>query len=166
MNSLRPFWVATVLAVGTVAGFTVQLITSANGYAVPILHWTSLLTMGAATVLTLVMGIRIKRYTSGKATSPINPIAAARTLVLAQASVYAGSTIAGWHAGILIGLLGASGSGSTAVKSSLVMIGGALVMAIVGWVVEQFCKLPPEEPTSPEGHAKGKDEEGYAAGTN
>lgn len=166
MNSLRPLWVATVLVVGTVAGYTVQFITSSSGYAVPVLHWSSLLTMGAASVLTLIMGIRVKRYTSGKSTSPISPIAAARTLVLAQASVYAGSTIAGWHIGILIGLLGASGSGSDAVKSSLLMTGGALVMAIVGWVVEQFCKLPPEEPSSPEGRAKGKDEEGYAAGTN
>ena len=166
MNSLRPLWVATVLAVATVAGFSVQSIATSNGYAVPVLHWTSLLTMGAATVLTLVMGIRVKRYTGGKAKVPINPIAAARTLVLAQSCTYAGSAIAGWHVGILIGLLGASGTGSNAVKSSLLMIGGALVMAIVGWVVEQFCKLPPEEPTSPEGRTKGKDEEGYAAGTN
>lgn len=166
MNSLRPLWVLTILAAATALGYTMQSITASNGYAVPVLRWTSLLTMGAATVLTLAMGIRVKRYTSGKATSPISPIAAARTLVLAQAGTYAGSAIAGWHIGILIGLLGASGTGSSAVKSSLLMIGGALVMAIVGWVVEQFCKLPPDEPTTPEGRAKGKDEEGYAAGTN
>ena len=55
---------------------------------------------------------------------------------------------------------------SSVVKSSLVMIGGALVMVIVGWVVEQFCKLPPEDPSDPAAKTEGKDEEGYAAGTN
>ena len=166
MNSLRPLWVFTVLVIGVVAGYALQIIATTRGYPVPVLHWTSLVTMGAACLLTLVMGIRIKLFTSGRTRKRVNPIAAARTLVLAQASVYAGSTIAGWHAGILLGLLTAGGMGSAAVKSSLVMIGGALVMVIVGWVVEQFCKLPPEDPSDPAAKTKGKDEEGYAAGTN
>lgn len=166
MNSLRPLWVLTVLVIGIVAGYALQIVTMTAGYPVPVLHWTSLVTMGAAALLTLVMGIRIKLFTSGRTQKRVNPIAAARTLVLAQASVYAGSTIAGWHGGILLGLLTAAGLGSDAVKSSLVMIGGALVMVIVGWIVEQFCKLPPEDPSDLAANTEGKDEEGYAAGTN
>ena len=166
MNSLRPLWVFTVLLLGMVAGYASQILATAAGYPVPLLHLTSLVTMGAASLFTLVMGIRIKRFTSGKSTKRVNPIAAARTLVLAQANVYAGTTIAGWHGGILLGLFTASGMGSMAVKSSLVMIGGALVMVIVGWVVEQFCKLPPEDPSPPEAKTEGKDDQGYAAGTN
>lgn len=166
MNSLRPLWVFTVLVVGIVAGYSLQILATTRGYPVPVLHWTSLVSMGAACVITLVMGIRIKLFTSGRSKRRVHPIAAARTLVLAQASVYAGATIAGWHAGILLGLVTAAGLGSAAVKSSLVMIGGALVMVIVGWVVEQFCKLPPEDPSDPEAKTEGKDEEGYAAGTN
>ena len=166
MNSLRPLWVFTVLVIGIVSGYALQIVATTRGYPVPVLHWTSLVTMGAAALFTLVMGIRIKAFTSGRTKKRVHPIAAARTLVLAQASVYAGSTIAGWHGGILLGLLTAAGMGSEAVKSSLVMIGGALAMVIVGWVVEQFCKLPPEDPSDPAGKTKGKDEEGYAAGTN
>ena len=166
MNSLRPLWVFTVLVIGVVAGYALQIIATTRGYPVPVLHWTSLVTMGAVCALTLGMGICIKRFTSGKTKKRVNSIAAARTLVLAQASVYAGATIAGWHAGILLGLLAGAGLGSDAVKSSLVMIGGALVMVIVGWVVEQFCKLPPVDPADPEVKTEGKDEEGYAAGTN
>lgn len=166
MNSLRPLWVFTVLVIGVVAGYGLQIVATTQGYPVPVLHWTSLVTMGAAALFTLIMGIRIKAFTSGRTRKRVNPIAAARALVLAQASVYAGTTIAGWHGGILLGLLASAPMSSSVVKSSLVMIGGALVMVIVGWVVEQFCKLPPEDPSDPEAKTKGKDDQGYAAGTN
>ena len=85
--------------------------------------------------------------------------------MLAQAGAYAGALIAGWHLGILIDLLPAAGVTSSAVLL-LVMIAAGVLMVIVGWVVEQFCKLPPEDPSAPDaGGHKREDNEGYAAGT-
>jgi hypothetical protein len=166
VSTIRPLWLLLIAVGAAIAGWVGQLVALAGGLPAPVLHWSSLLTMGAGALVTLGFGIRVLRYQQGKLKKRLDPIQAARTLVLAQATAYAGAVIAGWHGGILLDLLAAVGVRSQAVISSFVMIAGALVMVIVGWTVEQFCKLPPEDPSATEGGADREDNEGYAAGAN
>ena len=75
--------------------------------ATPVLPATALVTMGVIVALTLVLGIRVLRWRNSteqqrKKRIPLNPILAARTLVLAQACAYAGTVLLGWHAGIFL----------------------------------------------------------------
>ena len=166
MSVLRPPQLLLFFVAAAVLGWTAHQLLVSAGRSVPVLNWTALPTMAGVSALTLIMGIRVRRYTQGKLKSRLDPLVAARTLILAQASAYAGTLIGGWHVGILIELLRATGFGSAAVRSALLMIVAAAVMVIVGWIVEQFCKVPPDDPSSPEAGREGKDDTGYAAGTN
>ena len=77
----------------------------------------------------------------------LNPILAARTLVLAQACAYAGTVLLGWHAGIFVDQLRiwSLRSDQDITWLALAMAGGGLVMIVVGLLVERFCKIPPED---------------------
>lgn len=167
MNTIRPLWLLLICLGSALAGWVAQVLLTTNGFSSPVLQWPSLVTMVAGMAITFVFGLRVRRYTQGKLKRRLDPLQAARTLVLAQATAYAGSLIGGWHIGLLLDVLRGTGLGNQVVISSLLMIVGALVMVIVGWVVEQFCKLPPEDPSAPgSGSRKPKEDEGYAAGTN
>jgi len=98
-------------------------------------------------VLTLVLGIRVRRWRNGDKKKMLNPILAAWTLVLAQACAYTGSVLLGWHAGIFVDQLRLWNlrSDQTLAWQALVMAGGGLVMIVVGLMVERFCRIPPED---------------------
>ncbi|MEE1621401.1 DUF3180 domain-containing protein [Zafaria sp. Z1313] len=180
MQAIRPLWLLAIVLGSVIAGWAGHLLTSSNGLAAPVLHWTSLITMGAGSLITLGFGLRVRRHQQAlrerrehgtgapkaRSVKPLNPLVAARTLVLAQATAYAGAMILGWHAGILIDLMGAVRAGSPAVVSSFVMMAGAAVMIIVGWLVEQFCRLPPDGPAPGAERDSREDNEGYATGTS
>ncbi|MET1035950.1 MAG: DUF3180 domain-containing protein [Arthrobacter sp.] len=167
MSAIRPLWLLAILVGATVAGWIAQRLTSANGLPAPVLHWTSLITMGAGALVTLGFGLRVLRYRQGKLKRRLDPIQAARTLVLAQATAYAGAMIAGWHTGIVIDLTSATGGRNPSVDASLAMIAAAAIMVMVGWAVEQFCRLPPDDPSAPDATGRDREEnEGYAAGTS
>lgn len=74
----------------------------------------------------------------------LHPLDAVRVVAAGQACAYAGSLIAGWHAGVLIDLAPAAGMAAPNVSSSLVMIIGGLIWVIIGFVVEQLCRIPPD----------------------
>lgn len=74
----------------------------------------------------------------------LHPLEAARVVAAGQACAYAGSLIAGWHAGVLLDLAPAAGMAAPNANSSLVMIIGGLIWVIIGFVVEQLCRIPPD----------------------
>lgn len=134
------------LAVG-VLGWLAALLTTRYSLNTPVLPLNGLITMGVIVVLTLVLGVRVLRWRSGKKKKMLNPILAAWTLVLAQACAYTGSVLLGWHAGIFIDQLRLWNlrSDQTLAWQAVAMAGGGLVMIVVGLVVERFCRIPPED---------------------
>ncbi|GAB3621376.1 hypothetical protein GCM10027417_26370 [Glutamicibacter endophyticus] len=143
MTKLRVGLLLLCLGAGALVGWAaLQWLTSAGRLA-PVLDYTALFSMGAVSVIVLVLGIRIKRSTSGS--GHIDPIAAARTLVLAQAAAYAGAVIAGWHLPAVLMLWLASGSSPTLTRA-LVLGAGGVAMVIIGYIVQHLCKIPPEDP--------------------
>ncbi|MFT4469071.1 DUF3180 domain-containing protein [Arthrobacter sulfonylureivorans] len=147
MRTIRYRYLATIAVVTAALGWMGNQITERNGLPVPFLHLSSLVTMAAIAVFTLVLGLKVRRWRNGKRDKELNPVLAARTLVLAQACAYAGSLIFGWHTGILVDqlLLLLYRPGLGALPAVLAMMGGGLVMVVIGLVVERFCKLPPED---------------------
>jgi hypothetical protein len=148
MKTVRYGWLGLIVLGGAVVGWLANLVTTRGSLPAPVLHLSSLATMGAVVVFTLVLGLRVRRWRNGKRDRKLNPLLAARTLVLAQACAYAGALIIGWHAGILVDQLSllAYRPGGAVLVQVLVMMGAGLVMVIAGLVVERFCKLPPDEP--------------------
>ncbi len=160
MTSIRPLWLLLVFAGTGVVGWLAALLAAGAGLVSPVLAASSAITVAAVAVLVLALGIRVQRDKRRPPAARMNPVAAARTLVLAQAGAYAGALIAGWHAGVLVHLVSATGFGTPTVNDALLMIIGGLVLVIVGFVVEQFCRLPPEDGADGATHGSGTDADG------
>lgn len=169
INPLRLLLIGFILAV---AGWSATVVTSRYGMSTPVLPPTALATMGVIVAITLILGIKVLRWRNsigangakngamngkgaGARKRPVlDPLLAARTLVLAQACAYAGTVLLGWHVGIFLDQLRIwslrSNQGITWL--ALAMAGGGLVMIVVGLLVERFCRIPPED-----GDASGLD---------
>lgn len=148
MKPINPLLLLAIGLVLTVAGWLATVLANRYSVATPVLPPTALVTMGVIVALTLVLGIRVLRWrNSTKKKIMLNPILAARTLVLAQACAYAGTVLLGWHAGILLDQLRiwSLRSDQSITWLALAMTGGGLVMIIVGLLVERFCRIPPED---------------------
>ena len=168
INPLRLLLIGLILAV---AGWAATVLTNRYSLATPVLPVTALATMGVIVAITLILGIRVLRWRnsnrdSSKKKTVLDPILAARTLVLAQACAYAGTVLLGWHVGILLDQLRVwtmrSDQGITWL--ALAQAGGGLVMIVVGLLVERFCKIPPEDTDTPGEGQRGRSPRGEAAG--
>ena len=175
MKPINPIRLMLIGLVMATAGWSATVVTSRFSLATPVLPATALASMGVIVAITLILGIRILRWRNSnrdatKKKTALNPILAARTLVLAQACAYAGTVLLGWHVGIFLDQLRIwnlrSDQGITWV--AVAMAGGGLVMIVVGLLVERFCKIPPEDTEtpgegkrSPRGEAAGEGEYAY-----
>ncbi|MFC7401486.1 DUF3180 domain-containing protein [Citricoccus sp. GCM10030269] len=158
MNGIRPLWLLLILLSSGVLGWAAAVLAAGAGVVSPVLVPSSVITLAAVALLVLILGIRVQLDKKRPAAARMNPLVATRTLALAQAGAYAGSLIAGWHAGVLVHLTTATGFGTPTVNDALLMVVGGLVLVIVGYIVEQFCRLPPED--GPDGAANGQDQNG------
>ena len=145
MTSIRIGWVLLVVVIATMLGWLGAFYSAESGWPAPSLGYSSVLTLAAVIVLELILGLRVLKDRERPVADRMNPVAAARTLVLAQAGTYAGAAIGGWHAGILFHRLPQAGFGSTVVTESIVQVVTALILVIVGFVVEQWCRIPPDD---------------------
>ena len=90
------------------------------------------------------MGWAVRQFLRGKRPT-LDPIRAARTAVLAKASAYTGSLLAGWYAAqvlLVLGDLDILTRRERAITAGCAAL-GAVVLAVVGLVVEWFCRVPP-----------------------
>ncbi|WP_247647372.1 DUF3180 domain-containing protein [Arthrobacter sp. E3] len=167
MRTVRPAWLAAVV-IGTAAiGWVATELTSRGRLALPVLPFSSLITMGLIAVVCLVLGLKVRRWRDGKRDKILDPLLAARTVVLAQACAYAGAVLFGWHVGILLDQIPtiALRTDLGVIWQMVALMAGGVVMVVVGVVVERFCKLPPEdnEPTTkPRTKREGHGEEEFA----
>ncbi|HAP91093.1 MAG TPA: DUF3180 domain-containing protein [Arthrobacter bacterium] len=168
MKPINPVRLLLIGLVLTVAGWSATVVTTRYSLATPVLPATALATMGVIVAITLILGIRVLRWrNSTKRKKALDPILAARTLVLAQACAYAGTVLLGWHAGIFLDQLRIwnlrSDQGITWV--AVAVAGGGLVMIVVGLLVERFCRIPPEDSDAAPGDGEpGRGVRGDAAG--
>ena len=147
MGSIRYRWLALIAAGSGVIGWLVNNWATRNSLPAPVLSVVGLLTILLISGATLFLGLRVRSWQQGNRSRELDPIAAARTLVLAQATAYAGSLLLGWHAGTFIDQLPlwSLRPGHAATWGSLAMIAGGVLMISVGLLVERFCRLPPDD---------------------
>jgi hypothetical protein len=91
-------------------------------------------------------GWAVRSYLKGRRPS-LDPLRAARTLVLAKAAALTGSLLAGWYLAQVVAVLGDLAIEARRDRAIAAGIAAAcaLVLAVVGLVVEKFCQLPPED---------------------
>ncbi|WP_461169807.1 DUF3180 domain-containing protein [Arthrobacter sp. Z1-15] len=159
MGNIRYRWLAVIALVSGVIGWLVNNWATRNSLPAPVLSVFGLLTVVLISGATLFLGLRVRRWQQGNRDRTLDPIAAARTLVLAQATAYAGSLLLGWHAGIFVEQvpLWSLRPGHVATWAALAMIAGGVLMIAVGLLVERFCRLPPDDSNGNGGTTAGPD---------
>ena len=145
MTAIRIGWVILLLIVTATLGWVGAFFSAESGWPAPSLGYPSVITLAAAIVLELLLGLRVLKDRERPVADRMHPVAAARTLVLAQAGTYAAAAIGGWHAGILLHRLPQSGFGSTVVTEAIIQTITALILIVVGFTVEQWCRIPPDD---------------------
>jgi hypothetical protein len=142
--------VQTLLLVAAGAGivsFVVYLLLTRDGSLVPrppTLAGVLLLVMGG---LVLWLARPVRRYLQGRATTSLDPLRAARTVVLAQAAALTGSAAAGWYAGqlaVVAGDLSLVANQSRVVPLLLLLLAG-VALAAAGLVAQRWCRVEPRD---------------------
>ncbi|RHA43602.1 DUF3180 domain-containing protein [Cellulomonas rhizosphaerae] len=145
----RTHWrhlLAIALGIGAITWWLLTSIRD-RGATLPDVSWlvgpVELLIAGVV----LSMGWAVRQFLRGKRPT-LDPIRAARTAVLAKAAAYTGALLVGWYGGQLVIWLGELDlpAGGERAWASGAAAAGALALAIVGLVVEGFCRIPPAEP--------------------
>src|SRR6478735_6513250 len=137
-----------VAAVTGIIGFAMFAAITRTGELVPrpsLLSGVLLVAMGG---LVLWLARPVRRYLQGRATTSLDPLRAARTVVLAQAAALTGSAAAGWYLGQLVVVLTdlslEANRGRLLPLGALVVAGVALAAA--GLVAQRWCRIdPPDE---------------------
>jgi len=142
--------ISTLVLVGAVVGiigFGIFELITRSGTLVPrpsLLSGVLLVVMGG---LVLWLARPVRRYLQGRAKTPLDPLRAARTVVLAQAAALTGSAAAGWYAGqlvvVLTGLSLDANQGRVLPLAALVVAGVALATA--GLVAQRWCRVDPRD---------------------
>jgi hypothetical protein len=117
-----------------------------RGGLLPSVPWLVVVVELLIAAVVFSMGWAVRQFLHGKRPT-LDPIRAARTAVLAKASCYTGALLAGWYGGQVLALvtdLDVPGNGGRAAAAG-VAAAGAVVLAVVGLVVEWFCRVPPPE---------------------
>ena len=157
MSSIRYRWLAVMGLAAGVVGWAANSFLSENGYPAPVLSPVALVAIILVAGATLFLGLRVRSWRNGRRDRELDPIAAARTVVLAQALAYAGALLLGWHAAIFLTQLPlwSLRPGHAGTWSSLAVSVGGILMIATGLTVERFCKLPPVDKDGGAGPGSG-----------
>ena len=142
--------VQTLVLVAAAAGlvsFGVFVLITRSGELVPrppLLAGVLLVVMAG---LVLWLARPVRRYLQGRATTPLDPVQAARTVVLAQAAALTGSAATGWYAGqlaVVLTDLSLVANRSRILPLFLLLVAG-VVLATAGLVAQRWCRVDPRD---------------------
>jgi hypothetical protein len=138
-----------VLLVGLVAAALSWLgldLWGSHGGLGPPLPWTAALGTLALCAVVIAAGLPVRRWASGRRERPLDPLTAARTVVLAKAAAYGGAVLAGWYVGQgLILLPEPVGVRRTRLIVAGVCVVTAVALAVSGLIVQRWCRVPPPD---------------------
>ena len=176
MRYLNVLSLVAAAAVAAAVGWSLNHVVSGQHQSLLILPWLSLLAELAAALVVGYLGLRLRAYRDPERGAgrrrdparrkPYDPVWAVGTAAAAQAIAYYGALTAGWHAGIGVDQLTLLGVRSTQEPLWLCIAQGVagIVLAVVGWIVEKSCRLPPDDPDVEEETPYGGRRDPYAPG--
>jgi hypothetical protein len=139
-----PHLAGVALVVGMLAWLGWRLYLNSGRLLGPV-SWVSLVLLVAMASLVVAAGLPVRRFLRGEARKSLNPMRAARTLVLAQAAALTGAGVFGWYA-----------AQATHALADLQLPGyrdllwhllalclAALVLAAAGMLTQHMCRVDP-----------------------
>ena len=152
MKPISPLIIAAWVLVSGIVGFGYSTFAVNNGLEVPISGITLALSTALIAVVLLGLAVPIWKYkrtiTKALTTSkplPVNPFYAVRVLLLSKAAAITGAMLIGWHAGVLVKQFTAPVVVTDATTPNITALVAAVLLLIVGFIVEQVCKLPSDK---------------------
>lgn len=121
---------------------------TSHGNSMPTNSWITVVVLLMIAAAVLVAGWEIRRYLrSPKRVAPPSPQRSRATLVAAQACALAGSVFAGWYLGQVLVHIDRVSNGADRAPLVLALVSGAAAVAVAvsGFVVQAWCRLPPED---------------------
>lgn len=167
---MRPTAISTllvVLACSLALGSLLSQAVAARGGVVPVAGWPTGAVLLALAALLLVLGLPIKRYLDESAERREHPSLAPRRhqldlptayriVMLARSAAYTGAGLAGVFSGQAVFLLSAGGGDLVrAVLPTAFAALSALVLGVLGVVVERWGTLPPDDGADAAGERSG-----------
>jgi hypothetical protein len=152
LKPISPLIITAWVLVSGIVGFGYSTFAVNNGLEVPISGITLALSTALIAVVLLGLAVPIWKYkrtiTKALTTSkplPVNPFYAVRVLLLSKAAAITGAMLIGWHAGVLVKQFTAPVVVTDATTPNITALMAAALLLIVGFVVEQICKLPSDK---------------------
>jgi hypothetical protein len=152
LKPISPLIVFAWVLVSAFVGFGYSTFAVNNGLEVPISGITLALSTALIAVILLGLSVPIWKYkrsiTKALTTSkplPVNPFYAVRVLLLSKAAAITGAMLIGWHAGVLVKQFTAPVVVIDATTPNITALVAAVLLLIVGFIVEQVCKLPSDK---------------------
>lgn len=142
MSPVRATTAAVVAVAAAVLGYLGLSLWIDGGRSFPHPSLLELVALALIGGTALVLGRRVRRMARGLPGTRVTPITAARTFVLAQASVLTGAALAGWHAAavaVLWSQASQTGEWGGLVRSLVLALAGA-ALSVVGLVVQAWCR--------------------------
>jgi hypothetical protein len=146
MKPARPLSALVIgLAVATGGWVILDGWARAGGEPLP-MPWPAIVGTVVLALALVAAGWPVRRWMRGDRRRRLDPIAAARTAVLAQAAAYGGAALAGWYLAqgldVLPDLVGARrGRFLLGLLAALTAAG----LSTAGFVVQSWCRLPPPD---------------------
>jgi hypothetical protein len=135
-----------------ILGFGYSTYAVNNGLEVPISGITLALSTALIAVILLGLALPIWKYKRSitkvitvSKPLPVNPFYAVRVLLLSKAAAITGAMFIGWHAGVLVKQFTAPVVVIDATTPNITALASAVLLLIVGIIVEQVCKLPSDK---------------------
>ena len=147
MSFSRPRTLLLLALAGVVVALGLARLLERSGQPGLPLPWTVAVVPLAAAAALLWFALPVRRWTRGDRGFPLDPLRAARTVVLAKASALVASLFLGWYGGVALWLLRPDApqvqAGRLAVAAAAAA--GFALMLVAGLVTERWCRRPPDE---------------------
>ena len=134
------------LLVGAASWLLWALVTG-GGTLVPRPSWLAAVLLLGMAAFVAGFAWPVRSYLAGRSTKRLDPIRAARVVVLAQAATLTGAAAAGWYAGQLA--LVASDLSLVANQDRLwrlaVLVGAGVLLGAAGLVAQSWCRVDPRD---------------------
>jgi hypothetical protein len=139
----------TALVSLSVCWVGLDLWTGNGGNPVP-LSWSAVVGTSALVVAVIASGLPVRRWVKGKRDRVLDPMVAARTAVLAKAAAYGGAALVGWYLSqALLILPDLVGQRRERFIVALLAGAAAIGVSVAGFVVQRWCRIPPDDDETP-----------------
>ena len=152
MKPISPLVITLWFLISGILGFGYSTYAVNNGFEVPISGITLALSTALIAVILLGLALPIWKYKRSitkvitvSKPLPVNPFYAVRVLLLSKAAAITGAMFIGWHSGVLVKQFTAPVVVIDATTPNITALVSAVLLLIVGIIVEQVCKLPSDK---------------------